>query len=98
MAACSATSPDRSWNRPISSNARNSGCSPDVYTTPCANARGPLGFTACRPDPPPPGVVTITMGIPYEQFVYDSHGNLVPDRGIIPTYDIDGHPATQTSY
>lgn len=37
----------------------NSGCNPDVYTTPCANEHGPLGFTACRPTPPPSAVVFV---------------------------------------
>ena len=79
----------------------NVGCDPMNYESPCANFYGPLGYTACRPDPPasnatlgllqprkPSGALTVPP-----QYLSDGSRNRVP-----PYYDMDDKPMVQQSY
>lgn len=61
----------------------NVGCDPASVLTPCANSQGPLGWTFCRPAPPPQRVA----------FVAETEAEPIP-----PLFDVDGKPMLQQSY
>ncbi len=77
----------------------NSGCDPQNILTPCANAYGPLGFTACHPVPPP-AVVAFAMppGALFAPPQYLPGGPPFVPNVVPPYYDVDGQPMVQQSY
>lgn len=77
----------------------NAGCDPDNYETPCANAAGPLGQIACRPDPPPAALqFAAPCGALYFPPQYIDDGGVDVPNKVSPYYDMYGRPMNQQSY
>jgi len=77
----------------------NGGCDPQNILTPCANAGGPLGQVACRPDPPPARIDYVApSGTLSQPLQYLSGGPPYIPVKVPPYYDIDLAPMIQQSY
>jgi len=77
----------------------NAGCDPESFTTPCNNAKGPLGVERCRPSPPPANVSFTApdgaLEIPPQYLTNEAP--YIPNK-VPPFYDEDLVPFLQQSY
>lgn len=77
----------------------NSGCDPENFLTPCANQFGPLGFTACHPNPPAPRTAgAMPVGALQVPPQYLPGGPPPVPNEVPPYYDMDDRPFLQQSY
>ena len=77
----------------------NAGCDPFNFQQPCANGKGPLGQSACRPAPPPTQVnFTAPGGALVFPPQYLPGGPPFDPNRVPPYYDINNQPMVQQSY